>query len=76
MKEHVKVEIMNIVLSVIMILSCFFAGYLISLITPETETLISLASAGLLAVGIILSQIRAVPTEDMRGQYDWVRFEE
>jgi len=64
MNEHVKIEMMNIILSVIVVMSCFFAGFMFIFKTPETEILIPFASAGLLTVGVILSQVRAVPTGD------------
>ena len=56
MNEEQKVNTMNLVLDVIMLLSVFFAGVWF-------EHLF-ISSIGLFFLGVLLSQIKAVPSEE------------
>jgi ABC-type multidrug transport system permease subunit len=56
MNENKKVELINIIFSILVIFSCFFTGYLF-----DTEPMLS---TFLLVCGIIVSQVRAIPSEE------------
>lgn len=56
MNENKKVELINTVFSALVIFGCFFAGYMM-LAEP-------VLSAVLLACCILLSAVRAIPTEE------------